>query len=360
MKQPAAATPALTTGYMLGFIAVCAALYACKIAGNILIPFVVAVFVWYLINAIARFSGTVQVGGLRLVSRFWRFTLAILTVLLMMFLVYKMVYSNIDDVIHAAPKYQKSFAKIIPQVAGLLGLDHVPTLGEFFHEVVAQHVNIGAVIAEFAQFLTGMATKSLVVLFYVGFLLYEQQYFDRKIRLMIRDQTTEDRIRNVLKTIDRKIQKYIGVKAFVSALDSTLTFLILSAFDVDFAGFWGVMAFFLHFIPYAGSFVAITMPVMISLIQFGDISVSLMVLASLATSHAFLGHVLDPYLMGSNLNLSPIFIISNLAMWGMIWGIPGMFLAIPILASVTIALAQFDKTRSLAILISKTGHLKDG
>jgi predicted PurR-regulated permease PerM len=78
-------------------------------------------------------------------------------------------------------------------------------------------------------------------------------------------------------------------------------------------------------------------------------------LVCLATSHAFLGHILDPYLMGNNLNLSPIFIITNLAMWGMLWGIPGMFLASPILAIVALALGQFERTRPLAILMSKTG-----
>jgi predicted PurR-regulated permease PerM len=63
--------------------------------------------------------------------------------------------------------------------------------------------------------------------------------------------------------------------------------------------------------------------------------------------------------MGHNLNLSPVFIISSLAMWGMVWGIPGMFLAVPILAIITIILSQFPKTRPAAILMSKTGVLRD-
>ncbi|HYD17315.1 MAG TPA: AI-2E family transporter, partial [Patescibacteria group bacterium] len=153
---------------------------------------------------------------------------------------------------------------------------------------------------------------------------------------------------------DDKIQKYIGVKAFVSMLDSFLTFLILTYFNVDFAGFWGVMAFFLHFIPYAGSLLAITAPCMIALVQH-DLTTALMLAGTLMTSHAFLGHILDPYLMGNNLNLSPIFIITNLAMWGMLWGVPGMFLAIPILAITTIALSQFESTKPVAVLFSKTG-----
>jgi predicted PurR-regulated permease PerM len=133
---------------------------------------------------------------------------------------------------------------------------------------------------------------------------------------------------------------------------------IIIFFDVYLACFCGLLYLFLHFIPYAGSFLAISLPSIIALIQFGDISSCLFVLGTLGTSHAFLGHVLDPYLMGQNLNLSPIFIISSLAMWGMIWGVPGMFLSIPILAMLTIVLSQFPRTRPIAILMSKTGVIE--
>jgi AI-2 transport protein TqsA len=71
------------------------------------------------------------------------------------------------------------------------------------------------------------------------------------------------------------------------------------------------------------------------------------------------GHILDPYLMGNNLNLSPIFIISNLAMWGMLWGMPGMFLAIPILAvDDDHAGRSSSATRPIGVLFSKTGIIE--
>ena len=69
------------------------------------------------------------------------------------------------------------------------------------------------------------------------------------------------------------------------------------------------------------------------------------------------GSVLEPRLLGDHLNISPIFIICNLAMWGLIWGVPGMFLSIPILAMMIITFAQFDKTKPVAVLLSKTGDI---
>jgi AI-2 transport protein TqsA len=338
------------------FLAVCAAVYACRVGGPILIPLVVAFFLWYLINAIVRFLGTLKFSGAR-IPRFLRFCLAIAFLWGIAYFVYVLVSGNIADLKEAAPVYQSRFGKILNGFAGMLHLENLPQLEALVNDA-RSHIDIPALIRLFIGFLTGMAQSTLVVLVYVGFLLYEQRYFDRKFALMIKDKDAQRRVRGVLSTIDNKIQRYIGVKAFVSFVDSTLTFIILTSFGVDFAAFWGLMAFFLHFIPYAGSFVAITMPFLIALIQYApDISHGLLVMAVLCMSHALLGHVLDPFLMGENLNLSPIFIISNLVIWGMIWGVPGMFLAIPILAIMVIAMAQFEATRPLAVLLSKTGVL---
>jgi len=335
------------------FIVVFLVMYTAKVAAPILIPLVVAFFVWYLINALVRFIGMVRVG--QALPRFWRFAVAIAAIGAVLSLFTALVSDNIGALMEAAPQYQESFNRIVTSVAKLLKLENMPQAGELLSDLSSNYVNIAKFVHVTALFLTGMAKNTLFVIIYVGFMLYEQRYFDTKLRAMITTPETLAKVRDVMAAVDIKIQRYIGVKAFVSLVDSTLTFGILTAFGVDFAAFWGAMAFFLHFIPYAGSFVAIFMPFLIALIQFPDAQYALIILGVLCTSHALLGHVLDPYLMGNNLNLSPIVIISNLVMWGMIWGIPGMFLGIPILAIVSIVLAQFDQTRAIAVLLSKTG-----
>jgi predicted PurR-regulated permease PerM len=261
------------------FLAFCAGIYAVKMAGPILIPLVVAFFVWYLINALVRFLGTLRLKG-RKIPRFLRFCLAIAALWGLVFIVYTLVSGNVEDVRQAAPRYQESFGKIGAGVARLLRVENMPHLEGLVNEA-RDYLNIGAIIQAFAGFLSGMTQSTLIVLVYVGFFLYEQRYFDRKLRLLFKEKEARGRVRELLSTIDTKIQRYIGVKTFVSFVDSALTFLILSSFKVDFAAFWGVMAFFLHFIPYAGSFVAITMPCLIALIQYADVSYALMVLGVL-------------------------------------------------------------------------------
>ena len=354
MTQPSlsqrAARTATVSSAMLGFVVFFMVMNILHLGRDIFIPFVVALFIWYLINAIARAMTLMDWG--REMPAFWRFTSAIVALVGLMSIVVVLVSRNIRDVVARAPEYQAKFEVIIPKLMAMVGVSQMPTVSELL-----SHIDLGAAMTAFARTFTGVTGEFLIVLFYVGFLLYEQKFFNRKIVSIFVDRRSEKRLRHVLKKIDVKIQRYIGVKAFVSAVDSFLTFMILKSTGVNFAEFWGIMAFFLHFIPYAGSFIAISMPSAIALIQFSEPTQFIVVVTTLCISHAFIGHILDPYLMGNNLNLSPIFIVSSLAMWGMIWGIPGMFLAIPILAAITITLSQFPRTKPLAVLFSKTGVL---
>lgn len=342
--------------WMLCFIAFVFFAYVCLIGRDIIIPFVVAFFLWYLLNAVARFLGIFRLWHGKPLPRRLRMFLSVALLSMLAAVVALLVRGNIEDVVREAPKFQASFERILDDAFARLGVAQEPSLAELAALATA-HMDIAKLIGLFAGLMTDIAGKTAIVLVFIALLLYEQKYFGMKIRRILRRRAVTMRIHRVLKVVDTRIQRYVGVKAMVSAMDSFLTFVILSLYGVDFAAFWGIMAFFLHFIPYAGSFVAISMPVVIALIQFGDLWTCLLVLATLCASHAMLGHVLDPYLMGNNLNLSPVFIISNLAVCAMIWGVPGMFLAIPLLAVAAITLGQFPQTRPLAVLLSKTGQI---
>ncbi|HYD17275.1 MAG TPA: AI-2E family transporter, partial [Patescibacteria group bacterium] len=172
----------------LGFIAACLFIYICRIGAAVIMPLVVAVFIWYLINAIARFLGLLSTRSGYKLPRLWRFVLAHVVIVAVGFLLYKMVSSNINDVLREAPKYQQSFDKILAQGGAMLQLDHTPTMHEVFKEIFGNYVDLGQVLAVFAQMLTGIAAKTIVILFYVGFLLYEQRWFNRKLKLMIPDR----------------------------------------------------------------------------------------------------------------------------------------------------------------------------
>ena len=70
-----------------------------------------------------------------------------------------------------------------------------------------------------------------------------------------------------------------------------------------------------------------------------------------------IGNLVEPALMGKSLNLSPFVIILSLTFWGLLWGIPGMFLSVPITVMFAIVCARFEPTRGLAIILSGDGNV---
>lgn len=361
-KQPASAAvaasggagamaPAVASSFALAFMVVCLVVYLLHIAAAIMIPFVIALCLWYLINAMARGLSRVQFAGLRL-PRFLCFLLAILGLAAGLWFILNLINHNVRLVREAIPVYQANLELVLPKFLDFFKLEREALVTE-----LKQYINLTTMMATIAATFTGLAGKTLVVMFYTGFLLYEQRFFERKIENMFSDPETQGRVRTIIKNIDTSIQRYIWVKVVVSAATGLLTFFALKYFNVNFNQFWGLMAFVLNFIPYIGSLLAIAMPSVIALVQFNDISMFLSVALTLSVIQITLGSIIDPRLLGDSLNISPIMIIFSLAAWGMIWGIPGMFLSIPILAMVVITLGQFPATRGIAVLLTKTGNI---
>ncbi|MGK0334996.1 MAG: AI-2 transport protein TqsA, partial [Paraglaciecola sp.] len=68
-------------------------------------------------------------------------------------------------------------------------------------------------------------------------------------------------------------------------------------------------------------------------------------------------NVLEPRLMGDNLNISPLVVVLSLILWSMLWGVVGMFLSVPITVAIIIICSQFETTRAVAVLLSKNGNV---
>ena len=98
-------------------------------------------------------------------------------------------------------------------------------------------------------------------------------------------------------------------------------------------------------------------PVIMTIIQFQDLSLTLSIFLMLTLVQFLIGNFWDPFVMGKSLNLSPFAILVSLAIWSELWGVPGAFLAVPITAILAIVLSEFSGTRPVAVLLSKDGSL---
>ena len=119
---------------------------------------------------------------------------------------------------------------------------------------------------------------------------------------------------------------------------------------VDFPILWGLLAFFLNYIPTLGMFIATVPPVVVALIQLGPGS-ALLVLAGYLVLNFTLGNFVEPRVMGRALGLSPLVVILSMVFWGLLWGPVGALLAVPLTMVFKILLASTEDLRWAAVLL---------
>jgi len=119
---------------------------------------------------------------------------------------------------------------------------------------------------------------------------------------------------------------------------------------VDYPVLWGVIAFFLNFVPNIGSIIAAIPALLLALVQLGPGGTAWAALGYLLANN-LVGNVIEPRFMGKGLGLSSLVVFLSLVFWGWVLGTVGMFLSVPLTMTIKIALDSNDDTRWLAILL---------
>ena len=155
------------------------------------------------------------------------------------------------------------------------------------------------------------------------------------------------------KDVVHKIRRYLGTKVVVSAACSVLVWASLSIIGLPLAGVFGVLTFLMRFIPSIGPIIVTLLPIPLALAQFHQqLLPIILVVAIPGTVHSILGNLVEPKLMGEGLDLHPVTVLLALSFWSLLWGIVGMFLAVPITAAIRIVLIQFDTLRPIGNLLA--------
>lgn len=331
-------------------------LYLLVAGQDIFLPLVLAILISYLIIALSHAIQRIPFGSRR-APGWLALTAAILVFVLLIALLVQMIAGNIRAVVDAAPEYQARLQELLAQInafiARSVGQDRPLTFTTLLEEV-----DLRAVVGRFAGAFQSIAGNTFQIFAYVAFLLLENRFFDRKMRALFPDPAREASVRATLSQIGDRIETYVLIKTFISFLTGFASYVVLSVAGVDFAPFWALLIFVLNFIPYIGSPLGMLFPTVLALLQFGSPLTAAVVLGSLIAVQSSIENLLEPRLMGSSLNLSPVVMMLSLSIWGALWGITGMILAVPITVMLMIVLAQFPATRPVAIAMSETGALR--
>jgi AI-2 transport protein TqsA len=272
----------------------------------------------------------------------WIGTLALLAGVI--YLVTLIVAGQAADFAVQAPNYVASLERVL--TARLAPL----RLGIAIQDVFSRS-NIAGILTNVATTLGTSVLGIIEVLIFVGFLLVEQDDLSAKLARLLATDGRHQESQGVLRTIVRQVQSYLGVCTILSAIMATGSYALLAALGVQYAAFWSLLIFILTYIPTIGA-VAVVIPALMALVQFGTLGTPLLIIVVLGSLHFILMNIAATLILGQSLNLSPFAIILALTFWGLVWGIAGLFLAVPLTAAIAIICAHIDELRWVSVLLA--------
>ncbi|MCP4385312.1 MAG: AI-2E family transporter [Hyphomicrobiales bacterium] len=344
----------LTSSYLAGAFFVSALLVIAVVAlvygSGILVPLAVALLFWFFLNALARFFERLwqrRFGRLRPLS----LTLAFLTMVAATLVVADAVVSNIAQISTRTDDFQRSLSILVDRIAGLTGVSNDEVVN-----TALGYLNIDRLLSAIVTGMTGFASNIGVVFVYVIFMLVEQRYFGIKLKAVVKDSDRRARLQAILDRVARDIQSYLWTMFLVSLATAVLSYAVMYFVGLDSAVFWAFLIFVLNFIPTIGSILGTAIPALYALLQFGDIKPFLVLLVAIGLVQFVIGNIVQPRMAAQTLNLSQFVVILSLFVWGAIWGIGGLFLAVPLTAVMMIIFSNVPQTRPVAILMSEEGR----
>ena len=151
-----------------------------------------------------------------------------------------------------------------------------------------------------------------------------------------------------------KFRRYMGVRTIASLLTGAATTGLGMVFGVEQPLAWGVMAFAFNFLPFIGPLIVVALMTIFTAAQFGDWQTPLLILVTVTAAQFGIGSYLEPILAGTALSMSPFIVLLAVFFWGLLWGIPGAFLGVPIVILLITVCEQLPGSRWVATLLGGT------
>lgn len=351
-----------------------------KWLGPVLVPFVLAVFfvcgITPIISFFQRFLN---------VSRLIAAAITFLLGIVLLFLFWVLIWLSVASLIDQAPSYKTRLSELVDRAGQMLPMDRLgfletenpeqaggqktpaddqqqsepengteATRAEGSGDVAGDgesdpnRLNLAAQSSKFFMYFVQYVSEGFPALLGSAVMMMIFMFF-----LLLGDaQIGLDRP-EIWNEIEKKIRSYIVTKTVISAFTGVAVGVALWLFDIPLAFVFGMLACLLNFIPNVGPLIMCVLPLPLVLLD-PDLSVGGMITVILLVSviEFVSGNVIETKVMGDSFELHPVVVLLTLMLWGMIWDLPGMFLATPITAAMKILLEKFEYTRPIAEMMA--------
>ena len=338
----------LQTGALV-IIAFAVVLFLLVQAKFLLISLATAIVLFALTSDAINFIARQRIGPFRVPN--WLASIAALLLISTALLTLSsVILTQINTVLTTTLTYTDRAPEAMAAMFGWLGEDVERAVFD-----TVRSINVASYLRSLAGQAGNLMQGTVLVILFVGFLFAERIWFSTKLTNFFGDPEQAERVGLIIGSIMHRVNYYLLVKTLVSAITGVMVWAVAHLFGLELAVAMGIITFVLNYIPNVGSIIATGLVALVAYVQLGDPATTLAIFMIVGLIQFINGNVIDPMLMGRALRLSSFGIIISLAFWAAVWGIPGMFLSVPIMVGVMIVCSYVPELRPIAILLSREG-----
>jgi predicted PurR-regulated permease PerM len=314
-----------------------------KAAREVIYPFILAIFISYVVDPIMAFLQRLKIPKAAAAA------IILLGAFVVLSLIGFVVYSSGKTLAAELPRFEQRLTDLTGWLEkGVGGIPLKRQVASYIEKINLQGA-ASFVLGALGPIL-GLFGKLFLLFLFLAVIMFGRGRITVKVRKFLSPERSAQ-VMEALEKINFQVRKYLVIKTVLSLINGFIVWAVLALFGVDFALLFGFLAFLLYYIPNIGSLVATVLRVGFALFQFGTIWTPLWVLVITVGADNVLGNMIEPRMMGKGLGLSPLVLIFSLVFWGWLWGIPGMVMAVPLVAVIKIVCQNVPSLRPVAVLI---------
>jgi predicted PurR-regulated permease PerM len=339
---------AKVTIFLVGLIALLTIMY---IAKSIIIPIVFAVIIAIVLHPVVNFFVRIKINRV----------LAIVITMLLTFLV---IAAFGAVLISQASRFGESWPILVEKFTSMLN-QTIADAAEYFNKDPQKiHDWITKTQGEIINVSTAAIGQTIVVLgnglvilllipFYIFMILFYQPILIEFIR-MLSGANYHTHVKEIVSQIKTVIQRYL-VGLFIEAvLMATMNTAALLLIGIEYAFVLGILAALLNVIPYIGGIIAVALPMMVALVSKPSPWYAFYVLAAYYIIQLIDNHYIVPYIVASKIKINALFSVIIVLAGNALWGIPGMFLSMPLLAIIKLICDNIEPLKPWGFLLGDT------
>jgi predicted PurR-regulated permease PerM len=193
---------------------------------------------------------------------------------------------------------------------------------------------------------SGLSNFGLIILTTIFFLV-EALAMPRKVESVAQESSSG--LRQFLQ-LNKVLREYMAINAGVGLLAAVINIILLFIMGIEFAVLWGILSFFLSFVPNVGFIISVIPPALMALLQYGPREMLIVIVAYIVINF-LVDNVIKPRFIETGVNISVLQTFLALILWGWVLGPIGAILAVPMAIIIQAVLNSRPETRWLGYMM---------